>query len=101
MAGKARKEHGWERFDNGILVPRDPRVIADAVQYLLLQPELRRDMGLAGRQFVSARFSERRLADELESLYLRLAKEKKVFRENLSRTPAEPVAVSTSNSGGV
>ena len=58
-------------------------------------------MGVAGRQFVSARFSERRLTDELESLYLRLAKEKKVFRENLSRSPAEPVTVSTSNSGGV
>ncbi len=101
MTGKVRKERGWERFDNGILVPRDPRVIANAVQYLLLHPELRRDMGLAGRKFVSARFSERRLADELESLYLRLAKDKKVFRENLGRTPAEPVAVSTSNSGGV
>jgi glycosyltransferase involved in cell wall biosynthesis len=94
LIGKARKERGWERFDNGMLVPRDPRVIADAVQYLQLRPELRREMGLAGRQFVSARFSQRRLADELESLYLRLAKEKKVFRENLSLTPAEPVSAS-------
>jgi len=101
MTGKPRREHGWERFDNGILVPRDPRVIANAVRCLVLQPELRRNMGIAGRQFVSARFSDRRLADELESLYLRLAKEKKVYREIANLAPVEPLTVSSSNSSGV
>ncbi len=98
MTGEARREQGWERFDNGILAPRDPRVIAKAVQYLQSQPEIRRDMGLAGRHFVRARFSEGRLADELENLYLRLVREKKVFRENLRRTEAAPVAATSSNS---
>ena len=65
-------------------------MIAEAVQYLLRRPELRRDMGKAGREFVGTRYSQDRLADELEKLYLRLAKAKKVFRPNPPLTQAEP-----------
>lgn len=96
MTGKAHKEQGWERFDNGILVPREPHLIANAVQYLRSHPKIRRDMGLAGRQFVSVRFSENRLADELESLYLRLAKEKNVFRQSPGLTEAAPIGAASS-----
>jgi glycosyltransferase involved in cell wall biosynthesis len=82
MTGTARIEEGWERFDNGILVPRDSRRIAEAAQYLLRRAELRREMGLAGREFVRNHYSCDRLAADLEHLYLQLARKKKCLEEN-------------------
>jgi glycosyltransferase involved in cell wall biosynthesis len=82
MTGTVRIEEGWERFDNGILVPRDSRQIAEAAQYLLRRPELRREMGLAGREFVRNHYSCDRLAADLEHLYLQLARKKKCLEEN-------------------
>lgn len=79
MSGRAQKEEGRERFDNGILVPRDASRIAEATQYLLQRPELRKEMGRAGREFVRTRYSHNRLAAELEQLYLQLARKKEVF----------------------
>jgi glycosyltransferase involved in cell wall biosynthesis len=94
MIGTARKQEGWERFDNGILVPRDSRRIAEAAQYLLLRPELRREMGGAGREFVRNRYSCNRLADDLENLYLQLARKKKCLEADFDVTsPSEPVIV--------
>ncbi len=78
MSGNPCRENGWERFDNGLLVPRDPVVIAAAAVFLLRRPEMRLAMGKAGREFVTARFSHTRLADDLEELYSRLAKEKHI-----------------------
>jgi hypothetical protein len=63
-------------------------------------PETRRAMGQAGRNFVKARFSNQRLADDLESLYLSLGRSKQnlpLGTESLSsgnrvepgRSPAE------------
>jgi glycosyltransferase involved in cell wall biosynthesis len=79
MVGRARSEREYEgeRFDNGILVARDPRHIAAAAQYLLLRPELRRAMGCAGREFVRHQYSHHRLAADLEQLYIQLARKKK------------------------
>jgi glycosyltransferase involved in cell wall biosynthesis len=94
MTGVMRKEQGWQRFDNGILVPRDARVMAQAAHFLLANPELRREMGLAGREFVRTRYSQDRLADELESLYLRLAESKKTSRDLLPLT-ISPATVSS------
>jgi glycosyltransferase involved in cell wall biosynthesis len=82
MSGTARREEGWERFDNGILVARDSRRIAEAAQYLLQRPELRREMGRAGREFVRNHYSCDRLAADLEHLYLQLARTKKCLEEN-------------------
>jgi glycosyltransferase involved in cell wall biosynthesis len=94
MTGTAHKQEGWERFDNGILVPRDSRRIAEAAQYLLLRPDLRREMGCAGREFVRNRYSCNRLADDLENLYLKLARKKKCLEEDFDVTsPSEPVIV--------
>ncbi len=90
MVGPSIKQGGFEVFDNGILAPRDGKVLADAVAYLMDNPETRRAMGHAGRDFVKARFSSRRLADDLESLYLSLARSK----ENL---PLEAESLSSGN----
>jgi glycosyltransferase involved in cell wall biosynthesis len=76
MAGPSIKQGGFEVFENGILAPRDGKVLAHAVAYLMDNPETRRAMGQAGRNFVNARFSSQRLADDLESLYLSLARSK-------------------------
>jgi len=74
MAGPSSPLGGFEVFANGILAPRDGAVLAGAVAYLADHPEMRRTMGQAGRNFVRARFSSQRLADDLESLYLSLAR---------------------------
>jgi len=94
MIGTARREEGWERFDNGILVPRDSRRIAEAAQYLLQRPELRREMGCAGREFVRNRYSWNRLTADLEYLYLQLARKKKCLEQDVEVTsPSEPAIV--------
>jgi len=93
MTGRAQREEGWERFDNGILVPRDPRLIAKATDYLLHRPDLRMAMGRAGREFVRARYSSERLANELEQLYLQLATRKKCLRPNMEVSPPSAPAV--------
>jgi glycosyltransferase involved in cell wall biosynthesis len=94
MIGTARRESGWERFDNGILVPRDSRRIAQAAEYLLLRPELRQEMGRAGREFVRTHYSYHRLATELEHLYVQLARKKKCLRaETESSSPSEPAVI--------
>ena len=73
MVGKGMPEQGWERFENGILTPRDPRVIARAIEHLLGNEKLRNELGRAGREFVRSRYSEERLTNDLEELYLWLA----------------------------
>ncbi len=79
MVGSAQKQSGFEVFENGILVPRDGAKLAQAVTYLGERPELRLAMGRVGRSFVTARFSSQRLADDLEALYLSLARSKRVL----------------------
>jgi glycosyltransferase involved in cell wall biosynthesis len=76
MAGHSRRLGGLELFDNGILVRREAALIAAAIGYLLRHPEQRRAMGAAGRAFIRSRFSCARLADELEALYISLARAK-------------------------
>jgi glycosyltransferase involved in cell wall biosynthesis len=78
MVGTPQEKSGFEVFENGILVPRDPEILASAVTYLTEKAELRRRMGEAGRRFVAGRFSEQRLAGDLEALYLAIARSKKV-----------------------
>ena len=100
MVGPSIKQGSFEVFENGILAPRDGKVLADAVAILMDNPETRRAMGQAGRNFVKARFSSQRLADDLESLYLSLGRSKQnlpLGAESLSsgngpepgRSPAE------------
>lgn len=87
MTGVGHKENNWERFDNGILVPRDAQTIAHATTFLLDHPELRRRMGNAGREFVRTRCPHERLASELEQLYLRLLREKGYWQGNWQCCP--------------
>jgi glycosyltransferase involved in cell wall biosynthesis len=76
MNGSSYKEQGWARFDNGILVPRDLDLISAAALYLLRRPALRREMGVAGREFVRRGYSHLRLTNDLEKIYLQLAEKK-------------------------
>jgi len=58
---------------NGILVgSRDPNLFAQALERLIDNPELRKEMGREARQFVSSRFSHKRLLADMENLYLSL-----------------------------
>lgn len=79
MAGSAHPVNGMELFENGILVKREARLLERAIRYLLDRPELRQAMGQAGRAFVQERFSHKRLADDLDRLYISLARAKGVL----------------------
>ena len=87
---------GMELFENGILVKRDPHLLARAIRYLLGNSERRRAMGQAGREFVRNRFSQLRLADELEQLYLSLARSKKVLPIEANSPACKPASVFSS-----
>ena len=87
---------GLELFENGILVKRDPDLLARAIRYLLGNSERRRAMGQAGRDFVRNRFSQLRLADELEHLYFSLARSKKVIPIDANSPACKPASVFSS-----
>ena len=91
MAGNPVRRGNLEIFDNGILVPRDARVLADAVSYLLDREDLRASMGRAGREFVRRRFSKERMIQDFESLYLRLLRSKSGLHQ-----PSEAAAAAKS-----
>lgn len=56
--------------DTGILVPvHDPQAIADAIQKLVLDGELRKKMGAAGRNVVLNSFSQEVVVEKTLSLY--------------------------------
>ena len=83
MVGPVQYQGAFEVFKNGILAPSDSKVLARAVTYLRDHPELRRAMGETGRAFVNHRYSVQRLADDLESLYLALARTKRSAHSRL------------------
>lgn len=76
MVGPALRVNRMEIFQNGILVGCRPGELADAVRYLLDHPERCHAMGRIGREFVRDRYSHHRLANDLERLYLSLARSK-------------------------
>ena len=58
---------------SGCLVPeRDATAIANKLQYLIANPDLWPEMGLAGRKFVEQNYDMNRLNDELETIYYQL-----------------------------
>lgn len=58
---------------SGLLVPeRDAAAIADALAYLISNPEVCEEMGQAGRRKVELKFDTNSLNKELEELYLRV-----------------------------
>lgn len=56
----------------GVVVPAQPREIANAIDKLLDDPEERRAMGRRGRHAVETRFAWPRVAEEMEAQYARL-----------------------------
>jgi glycosyltransferase involved in cell wall biosynthesis len=78
MLGDATVRDGYAVFRNGILIPSDSSVLTSALTFLRDRPELRQTMGQAGRDFLRSRFTAQRLADDLETLYIEIARSKKV-----------------------
>jgi len=61
----------------GLLVPpRDADALTQAITRLLRDPDLRRQMGRAGRERVERRFSVERMVQQTEALYEELVGEK-------------------------
>ena len=55
----------------GLLVPADdPAALSDALESILLRPELARDLGRAARAEVERRYSFDRMVRAFEDLYL-------------------------------
>ena len=58
---------------NGLLVPsNDPASLAEAIFYLLSNPERREMMGKAGREKAYPQFDKKRLVKDIEELYQKL-----------------------------
>lgn len=55
----------------GLLVDLRPQAIAEAVDYMLTNPEVRESMGELGRILVEQKFTLRAMANQLESVYER------------------------------
>ena len=55
-----------------VVPPEDPLALADAIQVLAANSELRRRLGHAGRQIVEAEFSSERIGSEIVALYRKL-----------------------------
>jgi glycosyltransferase involved in cell wall biosynthesis len=82
MTGAAQERQGFDVFENGIMVDsRDVVAFASAVSFLLQDASLREGMGQSGKEFALERFSKKRLVDDLEILYQKLAH---------SESPPEP-----------
>ncbi len=73
--------------ENGFLTtPGDPDMLAERVLSLLDAPALRREMGARGLSLVDPLFSEQRMVQQIEELYLRLAQDKGLSLPNPSIT---------------
>ncbi len=60
---------------SGLLVPeRDAASLADALTYLIRDPEICKEMGQAGRRKIELKFDTNALNKELEELYLRVVR---------------------------
>jgi glycosyltransferase involved in cell wall biosynthesis len=58
---------------NGLLIPpQDPHAIANAIELLINDPRLRKDIGLQGKSHVSANFTLEKSVQAIDELYKRL-----------------------------
>jgi glycosyltransferase involved in cell wall biosynthesis len=58
-----------------IVPPRDPFALADAINDLLVDAELRRRLGQAGREWVLSRFDQSRMIQDNLAVYDRFARQ--------------------------
>jgi sugar transferase (PEP-CTERM/EpsH1 system associated) len=73
--------------ETGVLVPpASPDALADALAYLLRDPDARAAMGAAGRERVRAEFSLDAMVTRYEALYLELTRQKPGTPRGLFRT---------------
>ncbi len=56
-----------------VVAPSDPAALAEAINKLLADAELRQDMGRRGQERASAEFSLKKMVDRLEEIYIRLS----------------------------
>ena len=70
---------GMRVFKNGILTEPSAPSLAKGIAYLLDRPAEARQMGRAGRSFASAAFAEGRSGSELEDLYVKLLKQRRLW----------------------
>lgn len=70
----------------GIVTPGDPQTLAFAINRLQADPELRREMGAAGRRAVDRELSWDSLAERFEALYLQACAEHRYFQMRLRAT---------------
>jgi len=68
--------------DNGLLVPsNDPAALAEAILYLLRNPERRKMMGGAGKKKAYPLFDKNRLLGDIDKLYRKLTKIERIKLE--------------------
>jgi len=67
---------GFTVWDHGVTAPsRDVVSFANGLKFLIERPDLRREMGARGREFVSSRLSKERLIGDIDGLYCDLIAE--------------------------
>jgi glycosyltransferase involved in cell wall biosynthesis len=73
---------------NGILVPpRQPKALAQAIMRLLVDPDMARTMGIAGRARAEELFDAKVMADKTVNVYRRVAARK--HRRNPAQAPGD------------
>jgi glycosyltransferase involved in cell wall biosynthesis len=81
MAEAPESVEGMRVSKNGILTDPSAASLAKGIAYLLDRPSEALQMGRAGRSFVSDAFAEGHSGSELENLYLKLLKQKRLWDE--------------------
>jgi glycosyltransferase involved in cell wall biosynthesis len=77
MGSKLGTEDGFLVWEHGVTVlSRDIDGFSRALQFLIDNPSLRKEMGERGREFAHNRFSKKRLIADIENLYYKLAKDR-------------------------
>lgn len=67
--------------ENGLLIPPpDSKALADAIEFLIKNPELRAKMGARGRKIVEAEFSKEIVIKQTMEVYERLLSQKRKHR---------------------
>ena len=87
MSGEGIASEVGTHFDNGIVTPLDTKKLADGVKFYADNPLTAKASGSAGREWVRDRFSQYRLADDLEKLYAEVAVQKARFPIAINSDP--------------